>query len=57
MSSMRRLDVLDAMTDPGRNPVSIVLPCPRVTGSNGWLSGFGGGLEVKATLLELERER
>ena len=41
----------------GRNPVSIVLPCHRVIGSNGSLTGFGGGLEVKATLLELERER
>jgi methylated-DNA-[protein]-cysteine S-methyltransferase len=40
----------------GRNPVSIVLPCHRVVGSNGSLVGFGGGLEVKAALLELERE-
>ena len=40
----------------GRNPVSIVLPCHRVIGSNGSLVGFGGGLEVKAALLELERE-
>ena len=39
----------------GRNPVSIVLPCHRVIGSNGSLVGFGGGLEVKAALLELER--
>ena len=37
----------------GRNPVSIVLPCHRVIGSNGSLVGFGGGLEVKAALLEL----
>ena len=40
----------------GRNPVSIVLPCHRVIGSNGSLTGFGGGLEVKATLLQLEWE-
>jgi methylated-DNA-[protein]-cysteine S-methyltransferase len=40
----------------GRNPVSIVLPCHRVIGSDGSLTGFGGGLEVKATLLALERE-
>ena len=40
----------------GRNPVSIVLPCHRVIGSTGSLVGFGGGLEVKAALLELERE-
>jgi len=39
----------------GRNPVSIVLPCHRVIGSNGSLVGFGGGLEVKAALLELEQ--
>ena len=37
----------------GRNPVSIVLPCHRVIGSNGSLVGFGGGLEVKAALLDL----
>ena len=36
--------------------VSIVLPCHRVIGSNGSLVGFGGGLEVKAALLELERD-
>lgn len=39
----------------GRNPVSIILPCHRVIGSNGALTGFGGGIEVKAALLELER--
>ncbi|MEO5633206.1 methylated-DNA--[protein]-cysteine S-methyltransferase [Gaiella sp.] len=39
----------------GRNPVSIVLPCHRVIGRNGSLTGFGGGLEVKAALLELEQ--
>ena len=38
----------------GRNPVSIVLPCHRVIGSDGSLTGFGGGLEVKAALLELD---
>ena len=40
----------------GRNPVSIVLPCHRVIGSDGSLTGFGGGLEVKAQLLLLEQE-
>ena len=40
----------------GRNPVSIVLPCHRVIGTDGSLVGFGGGLEVKAALLELERD-
>lgn len=40
----------------GRNPLSIIAPCHRVVGSNGQLTGFAGGLEVKARLLGLERE-
>jgi methylated-DNA-[protein]-cysteine S-methyltransferase len=39
----------------GRNPVSIVAPCHRVIGSTGKLTGFAGGLDAKARLLELER--
>jgi len=39
----------------GRNPISIVVPCHRVIGASGKLTGFAGGLEVKARLLELER--
>lgn len=39
----------------GRNPISIVVPCHRVVGSSGKLTGFAGGLETKARLLELER--
>jgi methylated-DNA-[protein]-cysteine S-methyltransferase len=38
----------------GANPVSIVLPCHRVVGSDGSLTGYGGGLERKRFLLELE---
>ena len=38
----------------GRNPLSIVLPCHRVVGSDGALRGFAGGLEVKAALLAFE---
>jgi methylated-DNA-[protein]-cysteine S-methyltransferase len=38
----------------GRNPLAIVLPCHRVIGSDGSLVGFGGGLEVKRALLDLE---
>jgi len=38
----------------GRNPVPIVLPCHRVVGSDGSLTGFGGGLDVKRALLEHE---
>jgi methylated-DNA-[protein]-cysteine S-methyltransferase len=38
----------------GRNPLSIVVPCHRVVGSNGSLTGFAGGLDTKAALLALE---
>jgi len=38
----------------GRNPVSIIVPCHRVIGSSGKLTGFAGGLETKAHLLSLE---
>jgi len=37
-----------------RNPVAIVVPCHRVIASNGTLCGYGGGLDVKQKLLELE---
>lgn len=40
----------------GLNPISIVIPCHRVIGSNGHLLGFAGGLEKKATLLKLEQK-
>ncbi len=42
-------------TANGRNPISIVLPCHRVVGSDGALRGFAGGLEVKEALLSFER--
>jgi methylated-DNA-[protein]-cysteine S-methyltransferase len=38
----------------GRNPLAIVVPCHRVIGSDGSLTGYAGGLEVKAALLALE---
>jgi len=38
----------------GRNPISLMIPCHRVVGSNGSLTGFAGGLERKRALLELE---
>ena len=38
----------------GANPISIVIPCHRVIGSNGSLTGYGGGLPVKQALLQLE---
>ena len=41
----------------GKNPIPIVVPCHRVIGGNGKLTGFGGGLPVKAQLLQLEGVR
>lgn len=38
----------------GRNPISIIVPCHRVIGANGKLTGYGGGLSNKAILLNLE---
>ena len=40
----------------GQNPVSIIVPCHRVIGANGGLTGYGGGLDRKRALLELERQ-
>jgi methylated-DNA-[protein]-cysteine S-methyltransferase len=40
----------------GRNPIPIIVPCHRVIGSDGDLTGFGGGLDTKAALLRLEAE-
>jgi methylated-DNA-[protein]-cysteine S-methyltransferase len=41
----------------GQNPIAIVVPCHRVIGSNGKLTGYGGGLPVKEALLALERRQ
>jgi methylated-DNA-[protein]-cysteine S-methyltransferase len=38
----------------GQNPISIIIPCHRVIGSNGSLTGYGGGIERKKFLLDLE---
>jgi O-6-methylguanine DNA methyltransferase len=38
----------------GANPISVILPCHRVIGSSGLLTGYGGGLPTKAWLLQLE---
>jgi len=40
----------------GRNPIPIIIPCHRVVGRDGALTGFGGGLDTKAALLRLEAE-
>jgi methylated-DNA-[protein]-cysteine S-methyltransferase len=41
----------------GSNPIPIIVPCHRVIGSNGNLTGFGGGLPVKEQLLALESKQ
>jgi methylated-DNA-[protein]-cysteine S-methyltransferase len=41
----------------GHNPIGIIVPCHRVIGANGSLTGYGGGLERKRILLQLERGR
>ncbi len=41
-------------TAVGRNPLSVVVPCHRVVGAGGALTGYAGGLPRKAALLELE---
>ncbi|MGV9803454.1 methylated-DNA--[protein]-cysteine S-methyltransferase [Mycobacterium sp. NPDC003449] len=41
----------------GHNPVGIIVPCHRVIGANGSLTGYGGGLERKRALLDLEKSR
>ena len=59
------LDIAKALGDPnatravgaanGRNPISVVVPCHRVVGSNGKLTGYAGGMRRKAYLLQLEQ--
>ena len=39
----------------GKNPISIIVPCHRVVGSTGGLTGYGGGLDRKQYLLDFER--
>lgn len=41
----------------GRNPLSIIVPCHRVVGSTGKLTGFAGGLEAKSYLIALEQKK
>ena len=40
----------------GHNPISLMIPCHRVVGANGSLTGYAGGLERKVWLLELEQK-
>ena len=39
----------------GHNPISIIIPCHRVVGASGSLTGYGGGIDKKIALLELEK--
>jgi O-6-methylguanine DNA methyltransferase len=41
----------------GRNPLPVVIPCHRVVGADGRLTGYGGGLWIKEWLLNLEKGR
>lgn len=41
----------------GRNPISVILPCHRVIGSDGRLTGYAGGMEIKTALLSLEKAK
>jgi len=41
----------------GANPINIIIPCHRVVGSDGSLTGYGGGLPLKQRLLDLERHQ
>jgi methylated-DNA-[protein]-cysteine S-methyltransferase len=41
----------------GSNPIPIIIPCHRVIGSNGKLTGYGGGLQIKEKLLALEKKQ
>ena len=50
----RRVQVLFRI-GAGSNPLPIVIPCHRVIGANGKLTGYGGGLPIKERLLALER--
>ncbi len=42
-------------TANGRNPLSLIIPCHRVIAANGTLGGYAGGLDIKTTLLSLEK--
>ncbi len=41
----------------GHNPISLIIPCHRVIGADGGLTGYAGGIDKKARLLELEKTK
>ena len=52
---MKRMSAQAIGNAVGKNPVSIIVPCHRVIGSDGSLTGYNGGLEIKEKLLTVER--
>lgn len=57
IAKFRGLEKMSAQavgTAIGHNPISIIIPCHRVVGKNGQLTGYAGGIDVKAKLLKLE---
>ena len=52
---MKRMSAQAVGNAVGKNPVSIIVPCHRVIGSDGSLTGYNGGLEIKEKLLTVER--
>ncbi len=58
LAARRRIDRMSAHPVGGavaHNPISLIIPCHRVVGSNGSLTGYAGGLEKKVRLLQLEK--
>lgn len=58
IAKKRQLEAMSAQAvggAVGHNPISIIIPCHRVIGSNGSLTGFANGISTKISLLELER--
>ena len=59
MDYQRRLTIMSAQAvggAVGHNPISIIVPCHRVVGTNGSLTGYAGGLDRKIKLLEIEKK-
>ena len=55
MAGSGRVSVRAVGNAVGHNPISLIIPCHRVTGSHGSLTGYAGGIEKKAGLLAIER--
>ena len=53
---MERMSAQAVDSAVGHNPISIIIPCHRVVGADGSLTGYAGGLDKKAALLKLEKK-